>query len=162
MQVERLESLLCLGTTHLAMIAGRQIILGFLLLLACGLNRGKRWRINPWLASSVCQRFACIIVLVLSHFFSFFLQKQFVDIFQYYQLCSLAQKLSCLTISVLLQFNMALFISFARGSPTTVPVCTHSRVVEEYSVGIVYSCLYLRNTRSLFFLIFSHRSYFSH
>jgi hypothetical protein len=68
----RLESLLCLGTTHLAMIAGRQIILGFFLHLACGLNRGKRWRINPWLASSVCQRFACIIVLVLSHFFSFF------------------------------------------------------------------------------------------
>jgi hypothetical protein len=66
----RLESLLCLGTTHLAMIAGRQIILGFFLHLACGLNRGKRWRINPWLAS-VCQRFACIIALLLSLFFFF-------------------------------------------------------------------------------------------
>jgi hypothetical protein len=53
------------------MIAGRQIILGFFLHLACGLNRGKRWRINPWLASSVCQRFACIIALLLSLFFLF-------------------------------------------------------------------------------------------
>jgi len=70
MQVERPESLLCLGTTHLAMIARRQIILGFFLLLACGLNRGKRWRLNPWLAS-VCQRFACIIALLLSLFFFF-------------------------------------------------------------------------------------------
>jgi hypothetical protein len=52
------------------MIAGRQIVLGFFRHLACGLNRGKRWRINPWLAS-VCQRFACIIALLLSLFFFF-------------------------------------------------------------------------------------------